>query len=115
MPRVEAWLEEIQPDVRCMQETKLAGSAFPSLAFSTLGYEAVHHGEGRWNGVAIVSRVGLDAPSSGFAPDDEIFGHEARILSATCGGARVTSVYVPNGRAVGHEQYQFKLDWLARL
>lgn len=115
LPRVEAWLEEVQPDILCMQETKLADSAFPALAFSTLGYDAAHHGEGRWNGVAIVSRVGLEAPASGFAPDDPIFGDEARVLSATCGGVRVTSVYVPNGRAVGHEQYQFKLDWLARL
>ena len=70
MPRVEAWLEEIQPDVLCMQETKLADSAFPAMAFSSLGYDSVHHGEGRWNGVAIASRVGLDAPSSGFAPGE---------------------------------------------
>jgi exodeoxyribonuclease-3 len=115
MERVEAWIEECEPDVLCMQETKLADSAFPSLAFSSLGYESVHHGEGRWNGVAIVSRVGIDAPASGFAPGDEMLADEARILSATCAGVRVTAVYVPNGREVGHEQYQFKLDWLARL
>ena len=115
LPRVEAWLEEAQPDVLCMQETKLADSAFPALTFSALGYEAVHHGERQWNGVAILSRVGLEAPSAGFAPDDEIMGNEARILSATCRGVRVCTVYVPNGREVGHEQYQFKLDWLARL
>src|SRR6476660_2470462 len=89
MPRVEAWLEECQPDVLCMQETKLADSAFPSLAFSTLGYESDHHGEGRWNGVAIVSLVGIEAPASGFAPGDEMPNHdstadEARIVSATC-------------------------------
>jgi exodeoxyribonuclease-3 len=115
LPRVEAWLEEAQPDVLCMQETKLADSAFPALKFGALGYEAAHHGEGRWNGVAILSRVGLEAPSAGFAPNDEIMGDEARILSATCGGIRVATVYVPNGRSLYHEQYQFKLDWLARL
>ena len=115
LPRVEEWLELAQPDVLCMQETKLADSAFPALTFSALGYEAAHHGEGRWNGVAILSRVGLEAPSAGFAPDDEIMGNEARILSATCNGIRVATVYVPNGREVGHEQYQFKLEWLARL
>jgi exodeoxyribonuclease-3 len=115
LPRVEAWLQECEPDVLCMQETKLADSAFPTLAFSALGYESLPHGEGRWNGVAILSRVGLDEPAIGFGPDDEIMGDEARIVSATCGGVRVTSVYVPNGRSLDHEQYQFKLDWLARL
>ena len=115
LARVEAWLEECQPDVLCMQETKLADTAFPALTFSALGYESAHHGEGRWNGVAILSRVGLEAPSAGFAPDDEIMGNEARILSATCGGIRVATVYVPNGRSLDHEQYTFKLDWLARL
>jgi exodeoxyribonuclease-3 len=115
LPRVEAWLEECEPDILCMQETKLADSAFPALTFSGLGYEGVHHGEGRWNGVAILSRVGLDAPSFGFGPDDEIMGDEARILSATCAGIRVVTVYVPNGRSLDHEQYQFKLEWLGRL
>ena len=115
LPRVEAWLEECQPDILCMQETKLADSAFPALTFSGLGYDGVHHGEGRWNGVAILSRVGLEAPAFGFAPDDDIMGDEARIVSATCGGIRVATVYVPNGRSLDHEQYQFKLDWLARL
>ena len=115
LPRVEAWLEECQPDILCMQETKLADSAFPALTFSALGYDAVHHGEGRWNGVAILSRVGLDAPAVGFAPKDEIMADEARIVSATCGGIRVASVYVPNGRSLDDEQYQFKLEWLARL
>ena len=115
LPRVEAWLAECEPDILCMQETKLADSAFPALTFSSLGYEGVHHGEGRWNGVAILSRVGLEAPSFGFAPDDEIMADEARIVSATCAGIRVATVYVPNGRSLDHEQYRFKLDWLARL
>jgi exodeoxyribonuclease-3 len=115
LPRVEGWLEECQPDVLCMQETKLADSAFPALTFSALGYESAHHGEGRWNGVAIMSRVGLEAPAAGFAPDDEIMGNEARILSATCSGIRIATVYVPNGRSLDDEQYQWKLQWLARL
>ena len=115
LPRVEAWIAECEPDVLCMQETKLADSAFPALTFKALGYDAVHHGEGRWNGVAIVSRVGLEDPASGFAPDDEIMGDEARIVSATCGGVRVASVYVPNGRSLDDPQYEWKLEWLARL
>jgi exodeoxyribonuclease-3 len=115
LPRVEEWLAECEPDVLCMQETKLADAAFPALTFSSLGYESVHHGEGRWNGVAILSRVGLEQPSSGFAPDDEIMANEARILSATCNGVRVATVYVPNGRSLDDPQYQFKLEWLKRL
>jgi exodeoxyribonuclease-3 len=112
--RVEEWLAECQPDVVCMQETKLADSAFPSMAFAAMGYEAVHHGEGRWNGVAILSRVGLDDVVAGFAdgePDDP----EARLVTATCGGVRVMSAYIPNGRALDHDHYKYKLAWLERL
>src|SRR5438445_5330944 len=115
LPRVEEWLAYAQPDVLCMQETKLSDSAFPAMAFQSLGYDAVHHGEGRWNGVAIVSRVGIEAPTSGFAPGNEVMGDEARILSATCGGVRVVSVYVPNGRSLDDPQYAYKLEWLRRL
>ena len=114
LPRVEEWLGIAQPDVLCMQETKLADGAFPSMAFQALGYDAVHHGEGRWNGVAILSRVGIEDDRPGFC-DDVVPGDEARVLSATCGGVRVTTVYVPNGRSVGHEQYDLKLQWLGRL
>ncbi len=115
LPRVEAWLAEVQPDVLCMQETKLTDAAFPALAFAALGYESVHHGEGRWNGVAIASRVGVDDPSVGFSGGDVVLGDEARLLSATCGAVRVASVYVPNGRSLDHEQYKIKLDWLRCL
>ena len=114
MPRVEEWLAYAEPDVVCLQETKLADSAFPGLAFGALGYEAAHHGEGRWNGVAILSRVGLDDVTDGFDDDGEP-DPEARLLWATCGGVRVASVYVPNGRALEHEQYDYKLSWLERL
>jgi exodeoxyribonuclease-3 len=112
--RVEEWLAECEPDVVCMQETKLADTAFPTLAFSALGYESVHHGEGRWNGVAILSRVGLDDVVLGFADDDDP-DPEARLVTATCGGVRVMSCYIPNGRALDHEHYQYKLRWLSRL
>ena len=112
--RVVGWLDIGQPDVLCLQETKLADDAFPALEFHARGYESVHHGEGRWNGVAILSRVGLDDPVAGFA-DGEAADDEARLVTATCGGVRVSSVYVPNGRAVGHDHFHYKLRWLARL
>lgn len=112
--RLHDWLETAQPDVLCLQETKLSDDAFPSLELLGRGYESAHHGQGRWNGVAILSRVGLEAPVSGFA-DGEAADPEARLLTATCGGVRVSSIYVPNGRAVGHEQFVYKLAWLERL
>jgi len=115
LQRVEEWIAQVQPDVLCMQETKMADAAFPAMAFQALGYDTVHHGEGRWNGVAIASRVGIDEPRYGFGCDDPGLDSEARILSATCGGVRITTVYVPNGRAVGHEHYHYKLAWLAEL
>jgi exodeoxyribonuclease-3 len=116
LPRVEEWLQYAKPDVLCLQETKLADSAFPQLTFSALGYESVHHGEGRWNGVAILSRAGIEDVSHGFGDgvDDPYIG-DARLVAATCGGVRVVSVYVPNGREVGTEFYERKLTWLGCL
>jgi len=113
LPLVLEWMEANQPDVLCLQETKLADTAFPAMAFAELGYQAAHHGDGRWNGVAVVSRVGLDDPVAGFGSDED--AHGTRILAATCGGVRVHSVYVPNGRSLDSEQFPFKLAWLARL
>ncbi len=117
--RVEEWLAYASPDVLCLQETKLADDAFPLLTFGALGYESVAFGEGRWNGVAILSRVGIDDVVDGFAPgtadDGPAVTKEARLLTATCGGVRVATVYVPNGRVVGSEHYVDKLAWLGRL
>ncbi len=114
MPRVEEWLEAVRPDVLCVQETKLADSAFPALDFERLGYESVHHGQGRWNGVAILSRVGITDVVTGF-DDGREPDPDARAIWATCGGVRVASLYVPNGREVDHDHYRYKLDWLGRL
>ncbi|MEX2292813.1 MAG: exodeoxyribonuclease III [Acidimicrobiales bacterium] len=119
LERVEEWLDICQPDVLCIQETKMADTAFPAMAFSARGYESAHHGEGRWNGVAILSRVGLDDVVVGFAPDPSVATDapdpEARLITATCGGVRVMSAYVPNGRALEDDHYQYKLRWLDRL
>ena len=124
--RVERWLQTFEPDVLCLQETKLADDAFPALAFEALGYESFHHGEGRWNGVAIASRVGIEAAVTNFgdgpvresrstkdAPNAEDFDPltEARMVSAVCGGIRVTSLYAPTGREVDSPWYTGKLRW----
>ena len=113
LPRVTQWLEQQQPDVLCMQETKQADDKFPEKEFAELGYEAAHYGDGRWNGVAILSRVGLDDVTRGFGTaDDE---HGRRIVSAVCAGTRVFCVYVPNGRSLDNEMYPVKLQWLAQF
>ncbi|MDP6176300.1 MAG: exodeoxyribonuclease III [Acidimicrobiales bacterium] len=113
--RVEAWIRAVQPDVLCIQETKMTDEAFPHAAFGALGYESAHHGEGRWNGVAVISKVGLDDVRAGFADGRADLDPDARVIWATCGGVRVASCYVPNGREVGHDHYHYKLDWLGRL
>jgi exodeoxyribonuclease-3 len=113
--KVEEWLSYVAPDVVCLQETKMSDAAFPAMAFAALGYESAHHGNRRWNGVAILSRVGIEQARVGFSGELPEAIEECRILTASCGGVRVASVYVPNGRAVGSEQYDFKLAWLGRL
>jgi exodeoxyribonuclease III len=114
--RVEEWLAYARPHVLCVQETKLSDEAFPHLAFSALGYESVHHGHNQWNGVAILSRVGIEAVTTGFDSEAvDPYEGDARLLAATCGGVRVVSVYVPNGREVGTEFYDRKLVWLQVL
>jgi len=118
MPRFLPWLDERSPDVVCLQETKLADDAFAELlgdALAERGYEVAAHGERAWNGVAILSRAGLDDVVTGLdgAPG---FPHpEARAVAATCGGIRVVSVYVPNGRTPGSDHYEYKLAWMASL
>jgi exodeoxyribonuclease III len=114
LPRLEEWLDYARPDVICLQETKLADATFPHMAFSTRGYESVHHGDGRWNGVAILSRVGIDKVHAGFADSLEP-DLETRLITALCGGVQVSSVYVPNGRSLDSDHYRYKLDWMAKL
>jgi exodeoxyribonuclease III len=118
LPRLLPWLDERKPDVVCLQETKLADEAFAELLGAELadrGYEVAAHGEAAWNGVAILSRAGLEDVAVGI-PGGPGFPHqEARAVSATCSGVRVVSVYVPNGRSPGSEHYAYKLEWLAAL
>jgi len=118
VPRLLPWLDERQPDVVCLQETKLADHAFTRLLGDELGgrgYAVALHGEARWNGVAILSRAGLDDVEAGLAGAPGFPAPEARAVSATCGGIRVHSVYVPNGREPGSDHYAYKLSWLAAL
>jgi exodeoxyribonuclease-3 len=131
LPAVEKWLSRASPDVLLMQETKLPDEQVPELAFRMAGYELVHHGEGRWNGVAIASRLSIsevvtnfgDGPvrdsrmGSGAGAAEEDFDpfDEARMLSVVIGGVRFVSLYAPNGREVGSRFYEGKLRWLGRV
>ncbi|MFF7637599.1 exodeoxyribonuclease III [Kitasatospora sp. NPDC008050] len=122
LPKLLEWLESAKPDVLCLQELKCAADAFPYEEVRALGYETEAHGTGRWNGVAIVSRIGFedvvrDLPEQpGYLADDAMLPViEPRAIAATCGPVRVWSVYVPNGREVGHAHFRYKLDWLTTL
>ena len=130
LPRLLEWLAETEPDVVGLQEIKVASAAFPAAEVTELGYEVAAHGEGRWNGVALLSRVGLERVSLGFPGEPGYEGEpeeallldepglrrpEARAIGADCGGVRVWSLYAPNGRTPDSAHYAYKLDWYAAL
>lgn len=111
--QVVSWLVERRIDVALLQETKCADAAFPFEELTTLGYESAHHGVNHWNGVAVISRVGLEDVLRGFRTPTAF--DEPRLIAANCGGVRCWSVYVPNGRAVDDPHFGYKLKWLAQL
>jgi exodeoxyribonuclease-3 len=118
MPRFLPWLDQRRPDILCLQETKLADDAFLELLGEQLeerGYAVAHQGQAQWNGVAILSRVGLCDVVTGAAWAPGFPDPEARAVAATCGGIRVHSLYVPNGRVPNSDHYRYKLRWLAAL
>lgn len=115
LPRLLDWLADRRPDVVCLQETKVPDGAFPVDDVRRLGYEVAHYGAGRWNGVAVLSRVGLAAVVRGFPGEPGFPGPEPRSVAATCGPLRVWTVYVPNGRTTDSPHYEYKLAWLAAL
>ncbi len=130
LPRLLEWLAETEPDIVCLQEIKVATALFPAAEVEELGYEVAAHGEGRWNGVALLSKVGLEDVSLGFPGEPGYAGDateltliddpglrrpEARAVGATCGGIRVWSLYAPNGRTPDSAHYAYKLDWFKAL
>ncbi|MBB2944085.1 exodeoxyribonuclease-3 [Actinoplanes lutulentus] len=114
LPRLLDWLTTTAPDVVCLQETKVAQDGFPGEV-AELGYEVAAYGQGRWNGVAILSKAGLGDVRHGFDGEPGFPEAEARAVSAICGGIRFMSVYVPNGRTPEDPHYTYKLQWLAAL
>ena len=130
LPRLLDWLDGTRPDVVCLQETKCRADQFPSAEVAELGYETAVRGDGRWNGVAVLSRVGIEDVAEGFPGEPAYAGEddpqtmlaeavpqlpEPRAIGATCGGVRVWSLYAPNGRTPGSAHYAYKLEWFAAL
>jgi exodeoxyribonuclease III len=118
VPRLLPWLDQRRPDVVCLQETKLTDDAFTKLLGAELaerGYEVALAGQAQWNGVAILSLVGLEDVVVGVEGAPGFPDPEARAVAATCGGVRVHSLYVPNGREPDSDHYRYKLAWLAAL
>ena len=115
MPRVLDWLATVRPDVLCLQETKLSDEQFPRTELAALGYAAATYGIGQWNGVAILSLLKIEGVQRGFAGEPGFPEPEARALAATCGGVRVWSLYVPNGRTVDSPHFAYKLAWMGAL
>ena len=130
LPRLLEWLDEAKPDIVCLQEIKTTTALFPEAEVNELGYEVAAHGDGRWNGVALLSSVGLEDVSLGFPGEPSYAGEpetltlidepglrkpEARAVGANCGGIRVWSIYAPNGRTPESAHYAYKLEWFAAL
>jgi exodeoxyribonuclease-3 len=114
LPRLLEWLADTKPDVVCLQETKVPADGFPPEV-AGLGYAVAAYGQGRWNGVALLSRIGLEDVRQGFDGEPGYPDPEARAISAVCGGIRFVSIYVPNGRTPDDPHYAYKLQWLAAL
>ena len=115
MPRVLDWLAAARPDILCLQETKLSDEQFPREELAALGYAAATYGIRQWNGVAVLSLLGIDDVRRGFPGEPGFPEPEARAIAATCGGVRIWSVYVPNGRTVDSPHFVYKLEWLRTL
>lgn len=125
LEKLDWWLARAEPDVLLMQETKLSDDDAPHEELARQGYVLAHHGEGRWNGVAIASRIGIAdvvthfgqplSPAKTDETGDDEPAAEARMIAAVCGGVRVVSIYAPNGRSVGSPFYAAKLTWFERL
>ena len=121
LDQVLAWLEQQQPDVLCLQETKVADELFPLAAFEKLGYSCAISGQKAYNGVALISRLPMEDVQIGFTallpddPDAPALSEQKRVISALIDGVRVLNLYVPNGSSLKSEKYPYKLNWLACL
>jgi exodeoxyribonuclease-3 len=113
LPVVMRWLDDVKPDVICMQETKVTDDKFPTLVFQERGYQCQLFGQQTYNGVAILTRMACETSHRGYPGDDETA--QSRLITSTVEGIQIINVYIPNGQAVGTEKYEMKLAWMRRL
>src|SRR5205085_5760066 len=113
MPHVLRWIDDVKPDVLCMQETKCTDDKFPTLIFQERGYQCQLFGQQSYNGVAILTRERCETGRRGYPGDDE--ATQSRLITTTVNGISIVNVYIPNGQAVGSEKFAFKLSWIERL
>ncbi|HKN82965.1 MAG TPA: exodeoxyribonuclease III [Pyrinomonadaceae bacterium] len=113
MPHVLRWIDDVKPDVLCMQETKCTDDKFPTLIFQERGYQCQLFGQQSYNGVAILTREQCETGRRGYPDDDE--AAQSRLITTTVNGISIVNVYIPNGQAVGSEKFAFKLSWIERL
>ncbi|HTG85791.1 MAG TPA: exodeoxyribonuclease III [Pyrinomonadaceae bacterium] len=113
MPLVLRWLDDVRPDVLCMQETKCTDDKFPTLVFQERGYKCQLFGQQSYNGVAILTRGECETGHRGYPGDDETA--QSRLITSTVEGIQIVNVYIPNGQAVGSEKFEMKLGWMRRL
>jgi exodeoxyribonuclease-3 len=113
MTSVTRWLDDVKPDVLCMQETKCTDDKFPTLVFQERGYQCQLFGQQSYNGVAILSRCACETTHRGYPGDDETA--QSRLITSTVDDIQIVNVYIPNGQAVGSEKYEMKLGWMRRL
>ena len=114
LPVLLRWLEEFAPDIACLQELKCTDEAFPASAIEALGSSAIWHGQQRWNGVAILSRVGEPVETRRGLPDDPDPSHSRYIEAAVC-GLLIGNLYLPNGNPWPGPKFDYKLAWMDRL
>ena len=118
LDHVLAWLQSHQPDLLCLQETKVDDPLFPQTAFESIGYRVSFHGQKSYNGVALISRTPLEDVRCGFIgelpgdPEADELGEQKRVISALLDGVRVVNLYVPNGSSLTSDKYPYKLKWL---
>ncbi len=121
LSQITNWIKEVNPDILCLQETKVIDDAFPSSHFEELGYEVIIHGQKSYNGVAIISKFKIDNVKKGFTNEDKEekfsldINEQKRLISADINGLKIINVYVPNGSSIDSEKFDYKIKWLNHL
>ena len=115
------WINTVNPDILCLQETKVVDEDFPYKPFEDLGYQVMVHGQKSYNGVAIITKLEVEEVNKGFATENEMeqtfseFAEQKRLITAVINRLRIINVYVPNGSSLDSDKYIYKINWLKQL